>query len=238
MTHDDTLKLLEAYIAGDLDTDRERAVRELLATSDDARQRLRELGDSTAVVAAASATSVPSHVREELMSRIDSTNDMADAPRSSTVPVWALAAAAMIVVMLGAYSWYLNNEVSDLREQLSEMQDVSTLLATPGMRFADLEGVAPNEQAFGKVVVDPERGTAAVYMYQLPPSPEGKQYQLWVMRDGQPTSAGVFTVGADGSALLTLNDLPADGRLPVFSVTIEPTGGEVAPTGMMYLTAP
>jgi hypothetical protein len=48
----------------------------------------------------------------------------------------------------------------------------------------------------------------------------------------------MFSVGEDGMAMLTLNDLPDEGDMPTFSVTIEPAGGQPLPTGMMYLTGP
>jgi anti-sigma-K factor RskA len=75
-------------------------------------------------------------------------------------------------------------------------------------------------------------------MYRLPETPEGMTYQLWVTREGKPTSVGMFSVGEDGMAMLTLNDLPDEGDMPTFSVTIEPAGGQPLPTGMMYLTGP
>ncbi|MGH8004797.1 MAG: anti-sigma factor, partial [Limisphaerales bacterium] len=125
-----------------------------------------------------------------------------------------------------------------LRQRLAEAEDVTSLLSSPGIQFVDLKGVDPNPQAFGKVVLDPEKGKAVVYMYRLPQTPQGKHYQLWVMREGKPTSAGVFTVAADGSAALKLDRLPEPDGFSSFLVTIEPEGGQIAPTGMMYLTGP
>ena len=125
-----------------------------------------------------------------------------------------------------------------LKKQLNDAQDVTNLLGSPGMQFVDLEGVDPNPQAFGKVVIDPDKGAAVVYMYALPQTPEGMEYQLWVMREGKPTSAGLFTVSNDGSAMLALEDLSDPNAINEFLVTIEPIGGEISPTGMMYLTGP
>jgi len=121
---------------------------------------------------------------------------------------------------------------------LSETQDVTDLLSSPGMKFVDLQGVEPNTQSFGKVVVDSEKGQAIVYMYRLPMVPEGMEYQLWVMRDGKPTSAGLFTVTEDGQGVIMLDDMVNPAEIPTFLVTIEPEGGENVPTGMMYLTGP
>ena len=75
-------------------------------------------------------------------------------------------------------------------------------------------------------------------MYQLPEPPEEMEYQLWVIRDGKPTSAGVFKVAKDGSKILKLEELPDQDTIASFTVTIEPNGGRPLPTGMMYLTGP
>ena len=101
-----------------------------------------------------------------------------------------------------------------------------------------LKGVEPNTQAFGKVVLDPERGAAVVHMYRLPQTPEGMEYQLWVMREGKPTSVGLFTVAENGRGILKLHGLPDPSSIASYVVTIEPEGGQSEPTGMMYLTGP
>jgi anti-sigma-K factor RskA len=132
----------------------------------------------------------------------------------------------------------LQRRNSKLAAQLAAYEDATVLLGQPGMEFVDLAGVDPNPQAFGKVVVDPRRGTGVVYMYRLPLAPQGMQYQLWVMREGRPTSAGTFTVGEDGSAVLSLESVDTPAAFASFQVTIEPVTGVSEPTGMMYLTGP
>jgi anti-sigma-K factor RskA len=129
-------------------------------------------------------------------------------------------------------------ELETLQRDLAAYEDATVLLGQPGMQFVDLSGVEPNAQAFGKVVIDPNRGTGIVYMYRLPQAPEGMEYQLWVMREGKPTSVGTFTVADDGSGMLSMNAVPDPTEIASFEVTIEPAGGMPEPTGMMYLTGP
>ena len=64
------------------------------------------------------------------------------------------------------------------------------------------------------------------------------QYQFWVLREGVPTSAGLFTVSDNGSAVLELTDLPDPAFIASFTVTLEPASGPEVPSGMMYLTGP
>lgn len=130
------------------------------------------------------------------------------------------------------------SQLATLREQISRIEDFKELLNSPGSQFFNLSGVDPNPQAFGKVIIDPIKGNAVVYVYRLPEPPDCMEYQLWVVRDGKPTSAGVFTVKKDGSTVLKLDEIPDPETIASFSVTIEPNGGQPVPTGMMYLIGP
>jgi anti-sigma-K factor RskA len=182
----------------------------------------------------------PAELEGKVMSKIGGggRKEEPSRPRRLQFPYWMAAAAAVIIVAMGSGYVLLALQNSKLKNQLVEASDVTALLKSPGMQFVDLEGVDPNPQAFGKVVMDPDKGAAVVYMYRLPQTPEGMEYQLWVMHEGKPTSAGVFTVNPDGSAMLALEELDDMGPIGSFAVTIEPAGGEVEPTGMMYLTGP
>lgn len=65
--------------------------------------------------------------------------------------------------------------------------------------------------------------------------PADKVYQLWLIRDGQRTSGGTFTVDANGRG-----QVPIHPPLPIreyqsMGVTVEPTGGSPGPTGARVL---
>ena len=243
MTHDDVQKRLEEYLLGDLPPAVDREMSRHIDDCDECRQALKDLNDaSVALALQAPQVKPPDSLKTRVLEGVDgsASSDISAHPRSAISRFWRplSIAAALGILMLGGYAWTLRNEIKDLQRQLAETRDVTDILSAPGMQFLDLAGVAPNESSFGKVVIDADRGTAAVYMYRLPEAPEGMEYQLWVTREGKPTSVGMFTVGEDGMAMLTLNDLPDEGTMPNFLVTIEPEGGQPLPTGMMYLTGP
>ena len=235
--HDSIYEQLESFVFGNLEPEEYAAVESHLDTGcEKCLSRLKELS----VLAERLAEAVPmqepsSQLKANLLGRVS------ENPRGGGVLHrfnWVLAAAAIIIIALGVGAYKLQSEKEALRADLTEARDVTQLLESPGMKFVNLEGVDPNPQAFGKVVMDPDKGNAVVYMYRLPQNPEGMEYQLWVMREGRPTSAGMFSVSPDGEAVLTLNDLPELDSIPKFLVTIEPEGGMDTPTGMMYLTGP
>ncbi|WP_110590135.1 anti-sigma factor [Microbacterium suaedae] len=66
---------------------------------------------------------------------------------------------------------------------------------------------------------------AVVIADDVPPLEDGRQYELWFVREDAPVSAGVFDGGADAPVLLDGALTPGD----VVAVTIERAGG--SPTG-------
>jgi anti-sigma-K factor RskA len=240
--HDRIYDLIESYVFGSLSPDEYNEIEAHLDSGcEKCIERLNEISQLSVILAnSVPQENPPDKIKEKLLDSIKN-----KPPKSINIKAnkftkfnWILAAAAVVIISLGLGLLKLNSQVRELKGNLDEARDVTRLLESPGMKFVNLEGVAPNPQAFGKVVVDPEKGNAVVYMYKLPQNPKGMEYQLWVMREGKPTSAGVFSVSPDGKAILALNDLGGMDSIPKFLVTIEPKGGMDAPTGMMYLTGP
>jgi anti-sigma-K factor RskA len=65
----------------------------------------------------------------------------------------------------------------------------------------------------------------------LPALSADKAYQLWVIADGKPVSAGLVTPDSSGHAA-QLFAMPPNLVAPqAVAVTIEPAGGVSAPTG-------
>jgi anti-sigma-K factor RskA len=242
MDHEEAYGLIESYAFGTLEADQSLQLETHLESGcEQCLLRLREVSElSVRLAQLVPQVDPPSRIEYNLMEKIRPERKITEVSRLRRiqVPNWVAAAAAVIIVALASGYVILAIQNSKLERRLTEASDVTALLNSPGMQFVDLEGVDPNPQAFGKVVIDPDKGAAVVYMYRLPQTPEGMEYQLWVMHEGKPTSAGVFAVNLDGSAMLALEELDDMGDIGSFLVTIEPTGGQVSPTGMMYLTGP
>ena len=54
----------------------------------------------------------------------------------------------------------------------------------------------------------PRRRRLVLVVYELPPPPPGRSYQLWVIVGGEPVSAGVFEVEAAGAARYETAEVP------------------------------
>jgi anti-sigma-K factor RskA len=62
-----------------------------------------------------------------------------------------------------------------------------------------------------------------------------QQYQLWLIKDGQRTSGGVFSVNSSGYGWLKVESQTSLLDFQSFGVTIEPKGGSAGPTGVKVL---
>jgi anti-sigma-K factor RskA len=165
------------------------------------------------------------------------------------------AAAAAAVVLLGLTSlslWNRNQslsaevatlsdrlreaqgEAAGTREQLASARNIEELLASPGVRVAELSGKTPAPQAHAMLAYDRSTGRAFVMATGLPPCPEGHAYQLWLIADNKPLPGGTFKADAQGRARMS-DRLPPDHPAPTFAVTLEREGGVPAPQGDIFL---
>jgi anti-sigma-K factor RskA len=127
-------------------------------------------------------------------------------------------------------------ELSDLKLKADEQARLIELLRRPSSGVITLASLKPAPGSSGRVLFDPEAGRGYLWVHALPPDPAGKDYQLWAIIDNQPVSAGVFSVGPDGSALVPLAALGPDLKgVGAFAITLEPEGGVPSPSGDMVL---
>jgi anti-sigma-K factor RskA len=100
------------------------------------------------------------------------------------------------------------------------------VLADPNHRSIPLAG------ADGRLVVS-TTGQAALVLAGLEQAPAGTTYEIWVIEDGDPRSAGLFERAPTRTVLALTRPVPDDA---VVAVTLEPEGGVDAPTGTPLFT--
>jgi anti-sigma-K factor RskA len=125
-------------------------------------------------------------------------------------------------------------QMAEMRDQLARVGEMNEVLASPDARVEHLAGKDVAPQARALVAYDHTTGRTALVATGLPPAPEGKAYQLWLIADKKPLPGGTFKTDADGHARMS-DRLPSGVSQPVFAVTLEREGGETAPKGEMYL---
>lgn len=128
--------------------------------------------------------------------------------------------------------------IAALTAELEQKQKFFDVLQAKNIYVAIMRGLNVSPSAYGKVIWDPERRTAVLQISNLPPAPQDRDYQLWLIKDKIPVSAGIFSVqeGEKPSFFEIRNLAEVSARhISAFAVTIEPKGGLPKPSGEMVL---
>lgn len=212
--HPKTRDLLGPFVMGDLDPAEERMVEEHLESCAPCRQEAESLrlAHDHLVEFAASSEAPPRHLKDRAVAGLPG-----PAPRR-TVPAWAAAAAAVLIVALGlAYG--------------------PSLLGSQEVAAATLEpmGEAPDAGAEVNVRGAGENLEVSVDAWGLPKCEREEYYELWfVEENGEHVSAGSFTVGESGDAELDLTAPQFATSYQRIGVTVE-KDKDPRPSGVMMM---
>ena len=140
----------------------------------------------------------------------------------------ALAAAAVLVVGLFSWSMLLQGEVRDLQGRVQSLQG-----QPQEPQMVELGG-AGTEQGARAELVTLQGDRAVLVVENMPPIPEDKTYQIWVIEDEVPKPGGLFEATQDPVAAVVERRLEGGD---VIAVTVEPEGGSPKPTSEPMLAA-
>jgi anti-sigma-K factor RskA len=124
--------------------------------------------------------------------------------------------------------------VNDLQIRLQEKERILNVVQAPKVQLVDLRGLEPAPAAAGRVFWNSAEKKAVFVAQNLPAPDSSQDYQLWIIRGGQPIDAGVFAVDDRGMGV-SLFDVGEEQNVSAFAVTLEKKGGVPAPQGEMYL---
>ena len=244
--HEEYLELAAIYALGALEgEDRLKFETHLASGCEICRDAI---FDSEKVLAdlalAAPQASPPDSVRERLFERVRRDSEVRNDLSSSPSRLWmALAAAATLAAVgLGQYAQTLQRRAETervareaLERDLGSLTETLETFTAPATRAVSLSGQGDAQGAAAKAFLDPENRRLFLYVYNLPPPPPGRTYQLWLIVGGAPISMGTFGVEPDGRGRLDTASIPQfEGEVTV-AVTVEPSGGVPQPTGPMVL---
>jgi anti-sigma-K factor RskA len=135
-----------------------------------------------------------------------------------TAPVWGTVAAVLVLVLAVSNLWLLNQA-----EQAKAMRTIA------------LRGTEDAPDAIGTIIVSVDGDHGAIVVDSLDPLDAEHQYQVWLIKNGQRTSGGVFSVDEDGYGVLWLSSPQSLASYDAVGITIEPAGGSPGPTGIKVL---
>jgi anti-sigma-K factor RskA len=118
------------------------------------------------------------------------------------------------------------NELNQMQLAMQSIQEREDFINAPQTQKLLLKGTDVQPDANATVYFDSEQGSALLASSGLPSPKEGKQYQLWVIADGQPIDLGVLDKNSTFSSKIAVNT----SDIQAFAITLEPEGGSKVPT--------
>jgi Anti-sigma-K factor rskA. len=177
----------------------------------------------------------------------------------SSQRAWWLAAAASLIAAVSLASLYQVTRERDalttafqavsldksgsrqaaesLRATLAARDRVIANLTGPNVAVMTLASTGPNAPS-ARMFWNQSANAWTLVAHRLPKPLPGRTYQLWFVTTKQKISAGTFTSGANGDAMMQATyALPSDAKLAALAVTDEPEAGSPQPTTTPVLLA-
>lgn len=174
---------------------------------------VRAVRETLSVVAASTAVEAPAHLRARVLTAV------ATPHRRFRWRTALLAAAAAVVIGLGAVGVGLALRPAptpSTAEQVFAAPDVHTV-----------SGQMPGGGS-ATVIFSREKNAGVLVMNDVPPPKSGTVYQMWLINDRGPASAG--TMDARAVAPSTTAVLPDLRHSTALAFTVEPGSGSTKPT--------
>jgi anti-sigma-K factor RskA len=236
-THDELIEFLPAYALDCLDAEDAVLVSSHLSACPLCRA---EAHAYTVVVdqlaLAVSETEPVPDLEQRLMTRVQSEATSGNLTESGSTwrafldkfrgasPVWAGIGLLLIVglVLGNLFLW----------QQLARQQSMP---GPAGMHYVSLMPSTGAPDASGVIVVSSDGEYGAMVVENLPQLPAGREYQFWLIDDGQRTPGPSFSVSDHGYQALEVEVAEPLSSYDGFSITVEPAGGSNRPTGQTVL---
>jgi hypothetical protein len=186
---------------------------------------VRAIRETMAVVSAATAVEPPQQLRDRVLSEVSADPVRQLRPRIKRWQTAVLAAAAALVIGLGALGVGVAlRPPASTAEQVFAAPDVQTV-----------SGEIPTGGT-ATVVFSREKNAGVLVMNNVSPPAPGTVYQMWLIDDQGPHSAG--TMDAKAVAPSTTAVLPELGDSQVLAFTVEPGSGSSQPTTPIFAELP
>ena len=186
-------------------------------------EEVRAVRETMAVVSAATAVEPPDQLRDRLLTEVSGDPVRVLRPRIKRWQTAVLAAAAALVIGLGALG------VGMALRPAPSPSTAEQVFAAPDVRT--VSGEIPTGGT-ATVVFSREKNAGVLVMNNVAPPAPGTVYQMWLIGDKGPESAGMMD--AKAVAPSTTAVLPDLGSSKALAFTVEPPGGSTQPTSPVF----
>jgi len=130
----------------------------------------------------------------------------------------------------------LRDQLGRQNVELTRLSEAFAILNGPDTTSVSF-GPGQNAPPKGRVFMNPSKGVLLIAS-NLPPAPQGKRYEMWVIpKGGKPVPAGLFQSESDGSAMhIQLGSVDLTATQAV-AVTMEDAAGAQVPTPPILFVA-
>jgi anti-sigma-K factor RskA len=246
LTCEEISQLGGAYALGALDDDELAALEEHVEQCPSCRARLDpDLAVAAALALAPSPVEPPATLKAGLLAAA-----RGDALAARRPPWWqrlfpsptraALGAASLASLAFAvALSWALSLQSALARSPAAPPAPAAAQAGSAQyvahLNMKQLVGADAAPDARGWLYLDPGADGALLVATRLPPLAPDRSYQLWLVKDGQRVSGGVFRVDAEGYGWLKVWTPQPLGVYQRAGITVEPLDGSPGPTGARVL---
>ena len=197
------------------------------------RDALTELALSTPVAPRAG-------LRAEVLRRATSEQAKVFPMRPARSATWLVVGLAATVVLAAAAALRLQRVSTELAAvtavrdsiglRLAERDSLLARLLDPAIEtFTLVANTAATPMV--QVMMDRARHKVMIAAVMMPDIPADREYQLWILVDGNPLPSVTFRPGTGGRAMDLDVPMPeGGGTVTGFGVTLEPIGGSPTPT--------
>src|SRR3954468_20875220 len=176
-------------------------------------------------------------------------------PRAAAVRTWAgwAVAAALALAIVGVQGARIRAErraagfaatsaerdqcardLAQVRSEAALQREALALLALPSTQVVALAPQTPGASLTARALVNLPSRDAVLYAAG-PPAPQGKDYELWVIRGDKKLPAGLLRTQPSGAILARIDPALLSERPDALAVTIESAGGAPQPLGPIVL---
>lgn len=216
------LELLPAYALDGLQESEARRVAGHLAGCTICRSELAAYREAAAALAFTAPEAVPpADLVDRLQRRLERSKAAGERrTRARLLPAGGILALLLIagLALSTLLLWY-------------RLDRLEVLAGPRGMRAIALQNTEAAPEASGFVIVGADGLNGVLVVDRLPQLDPGREYQLWLVRDGAGTSAAVFEVDESGYRGVRIQAPETLFAYSAVQVTVEPAGGSPQATG-------
>ncbi len=233
-------ELKDAYALGALSGEERREFEEHLARHPGHQAEVDELIAVASLLALSPAEQEPSPaLRKNLMRTVRAEASAPEPERRSIfdgirsfLGYRALTAGVAVAAIIGLLGWnlLLHGEIQNLQSQPEVVQKQPDTAEPRVLEFQPAESAS---HASGELIMfKGERGVLVAK--DMPQLPEGRVYQIWIIKDDKPKPSGLFQPDQEDPVAASLTHAPSKGV--IVAITVEPAGGSPKPTSDPIMT--